>query len=79
MRYDLFEVEDGVGFFLRIIFDLFEVHNDDSEGVILYQRDLTTSGSTVMTLKGSYPIHIHDKITLHRPHRGRIFPLQIYH
>jgi hypothetical protein len=79
MRYDLFEVEEGVGFLARIIFDPFGVHDDDSEGVIPYQRDLTPSGSTVMTLKGSHPIHLHDKNTLHRPQRGRIFPLQIYH
>jgi hypothetical protein len=65
MRYDLFEVEEGVGFFLRIIFDPFEVHEEDSGGVIPYQRDLTPSGSTVMTLKGSYPT---QEI---RPLRGR--------
>jgi hypothetical protein len=31
MRYDLFEVEEGVGFFPRIIFDPFEVHDEDSK------------------------------------------------
>jgi hypothetical protein len=79
MRYDLFEVEEGVGFLARIIYDPFGVDRDDPERVISYQRDMTYSRSTVMTLKGSHPIHLHDKITLHRPQRGRIFPLQIYH
>jgi hypothetical protein len=79
MRYDLFEVEEGVGFFARITFDPFGVDDDDPERVIPYPRDTTSSGSTTMTLKGSYPILLHDKITLHRPQRGRIFPLQIYH
>ena len=79
-RYDPFEDEEMALVLLEwITFDLFQVHDEDSSGVIPYQRDLTPSGSTVMTLKGSYPIHLHDKTTPYRPQRGRIFPLQIYH
>jgi hypothetical protein len=65
----------GVSFLARMIFDPFGVHDVDSKGVIPYKP----SRSTLMTPKESYPIHLHDKITLHRPQRGRIFPLQIYH
>jgi hypothetical protein len=45
MRYDLFEVEEGVSFFARIIFDPFGVHDDDSGGVIPYLGDTTSSRS----------------------------------
>jgi hypothetical protein len=37
-KYDLFEVEEGVGFLARIIFDPFGVDRDDPERVISYQR-----------------------------------------
>jgi hypothetical protein len=43
MRYDLFEVEEGVGFFARIIFDPFGVDDEDSGGVIPYLGDTTSS------------------------------------
>jgi hypothetical protein len=35
-KYDLFEVEEGVGFLATIIFDPFRVNNDDPEWVISY-------------------------------------------
>jgi len=37
-KYDLFEVEEGVGFLARIIYDPFGVDRDDPERVISYQR-----------------------------------------
>jgi hypothetical protein len=61
MRYDLFEVEEGVGFLARIIFDPFGVHDDDSGGVIPYLGDTTHSRSTTMTLKGSYPTNLRGR------------------
>jgi hypothetical protein len=35
-KYDLFEVDEGVGFLARIIFDPFGVDRDDPERVISY-------------------------------------------
>ena len=97
-RYDLFEVEEEVGFLTRMIFDPFGVHDfdskesdltwpirplrgrrkgvsflarmifdpfgvddDDPERVIPYPRDTTSSGSTTMTLKGSYPTNLRGR------------------
>jgi hypothetical protein len=44
-RYDLFEVEEEVGFLARMIFDPFGVHDVDSGGVIPYLGGSTSSRS----------------------------------
>jgi hypothetical protein len=44
-RYDLFEVEEEVGFLARMIFDPFGVHDVDSKGVGSYLTDSTSSRS----------------------------------
>jgi hypothetical protein len=56
-RYDLFEVEEEVGFLARMIFDPFGVDHDDPERVISYKP----SGSTTMTMKGSYPTNLRGR------------------